>query len=966
MAEATSTDDSPTSGYQLSEISRATKSSYQANTQIQQYLVDRLSKPNHNTKFKTLMIIKHVCRTGRPEFKREMGRNVDAIRECLQFKGPPDPLRGDEIYRRVRDCAREVLEALFDGQMPVVAAANRIQGMGNDFTPPEGPKPTASGYLSSMATSISSAVMGEGDNSPKYAGHPGATSNFGPPGSTGGGGGYDPRVYNNNHSNNNFSSGGGSSSGGFGNPNYADPRGEKTWLQKASELASSAASTAAAAAGFNKSDTNEPLQMNRNFSQPQSGTFNRAAFSNPEGSSGMGGYNYATNRGPNAIHANNSPYSPQSYPPGSMPQQSPYGGQNPGMGGGGGGIVPDMPLSVTGFGRAGGGLDNGNYEKNIIDSLCEPAGLRPVPPEEKLQDFLATASTLSEEIVGNCILDVLNDESWQSRTKALIVLAKLVKQADCGAHLQWWLDRADVIESLQTDPKANVRTQAFKTLRAIDPSASAIPPPATAAPAPRRIPSARGSFGGPSAAFSTQPLPAGSAATAADAYSEMGTTISEDGSKAISDEGDQAQLPSELEQPPEPEPVPLPPPPPAEMNLLGFDDYDEPTPQPKFAAPQSGIPAVVNTSAPIPVSPLAHEHNQSVEPSPSHYAHPAPLVAMDDSDSLFAGMSVGTGDVPSQSAPSASLSAAPGAAGPAAASTVSTDGSVFDLLNSMVDTPVTASAAAPTTAAGGSSEPDLFGSLVISEHITPVAHVAASGPTGPSVTMATAPAPMSTGNAYLDQFASLMDPVVTPAPQQAQQQHMQQQMQLQHMQQQMASMTPEQQVVYLQMQMQQMQMQGQMQGQQLPVHMQGHPQGLHLTRPIPTAHGIPGNPGNPSYGYPQPPRGVIPGRPTNNGMSMNGMPMNGMPMNGMPMNGTPMNGMPMNGTGPRQGIHLRQGASVIAPGMLSHTAERKNIPIAEGKGGSGFNFMGSPGQNRAATAPDSFSFVTDAMKAQTK
>mmetsp|Transcript_86289 Transcript_86289/g.168783 ORF Transcript_86289/g.168783 Transcript_86289/m.168783 type:complete len:95 (-) Transcript_86289:126-410(-) len=94
--------------------------------------------------------------------------------------------------------------------------------------------------------------------------------------------------------------------------------------------------------------------------------------------------------------------------------------------------------------------------------------------------------------------------------------------------------------------------------------------------------------------------------------------------------------------------------------------------------------------------------------------------------------------------------------------------------------------------------------------------------------------------------------------------------------------------------------------------------------------------------------------------------MNGMPMNGMPMNGTPMNGMPMNGTGPRQGIQLRQGASVIAPGMLSHTAERKNIPIAEGKGGSGFNFMGSPGQNRAATAPDSFSFVTDAMKAQTK
>jgi hypothetical protein len=35
-----------------------TKSSYEANVQIQKYLVERLAKPNHNTKFKALMIIK--------------------------------------------------------------------------------------------------------------------------------------------------------------------------------------------------------------------------------------------------------------------------------------------------------------------------------------------------------------------------------------------------------------------------------------------------------------------------------------------------------------------------------------------------------------------------------------------------------------------------------------------------------------------------------------------------------------------------------------------------------------------------------------------------------------------------------------------------------------------------------------------------------------------------------------------
>lgn len=86
----------------------------------------------------------------------EMSRKAEAIKECLrkslfhphpllhcpvlatpcphdaEFKGPPDPLRGDEPYRRVRDAAKEALDAIFDSHMPVttsaVAAANRIQG----------------------------------------------------------------------------------------------------------------------------------------------------------------------------------------------------------------------------------------------------------------------------------------------------------------------------------------------------------------------------------------------------------------------------------------------------------------------------------------------------------------------------------------------------------------------------------------------------------------------------------------------------------------------------------------------------------------------------------------------------------------------------------------------------------------------------------------------------------------------
>lgn len=42
----------------------------------------------------------HVCMKGRAEFKMSMQREAQLIKDCLTFAGPPDPLRGEEIYRR--------------------------------------------------------------------------------------------------------------------------------------------------------------------------------------------------------------------------------------------------------------------------------------------------------------------------------------------------------------------------------------------------------------------------------------------------------------------------------------------------------------------------------------------------------------------------------------------------------------------------------------------------------------------------------------------------------------------------------------------------------------------------------------------------------------------------------------------------------------------------------------------------
>lgn len=450
LSNATSADDSPTPGYMLNEISRATTANYNNSVQLQEYLLSRVTKNNHNVKFKCLVIIKHVCRTGRPEFKKEMGRNVNPIKECLQYRGPPDPLRGDEIYKRVRDAAREALDAIFDSQMPVttssVAAANRIQGMGGDYVPTDVQRPSAStGMLSNIVSSISTTVMGDGTDA-TYAGHPGAQGSFNQPStgvsgsSSGSGAGGSSNAT------------GGNSSGmvGLGNPNFSDARLEKSWYERAREMAVS---------------TSQKLSNSSEPNRPNSG-------------SSSGEYNYTTNRGNQALGS--LPYKTPQQNQNSIGSSTNTTGWQQTAGGNIGrgspinvpqrstGVVPDMPtLGGPGSGRAGAAQSDGSYERNIIETLCEPGGLKPVPPEQKLKEFVSSAQGLNEEVVGNCLLDVLNSDAWQSRTKALIVIANLVKIPNYPAHLTWWQGQVEEIQSLLSDSKAGVRTQAAKVLRAM-------------------------------------------------------------------------------------------------------------------------------------------------------------------------------------------------------------------------------------------------------------------------------------------------------------------------------------------------------------------------------------------------------------------------------------------------------------------------------------------------------------------
>lgn len=83
------------------------------------------------------------------ETKREIQRHASAIRNLYQFRGQPDPLRGDAPNKAVRDTAHETLEVLFNqedikptNEDYVSTGRKKMEGFGNSaFEPSSNSRP---------------------------------------------------------------------------------------------------------------------------------------------------------------------------------------------------------------------------------------------------------------------------------------------------------------------------------------------------------------------------------------------------------------------------------------------------------------------------------------------------------------------------------------------------------------------------------------------------------------------------------------------------------------------------------------------------------------------------------------------------------------------------------------------------------------------------------------------------------
>ena len=413
LARATSADDGPTPGYLYGEIAKMTRASFDVCAKVEEYLAKRCSNKNANVKLKALVVIRHVAEKGAPQFKQQMVRRLPVIKDCQQFSGPPDPLRGDEPYRKVRVAAKDAIEALTsddyeqpaqsmqgfsgggdaynDGPANYPPQRGRMEGFGNSI--PEAEPTTYMAKAQRMASQMAEKAASRLQKS-----------------DSGYRGGDQRRSAE-------FSSH--RSMPGVGNPRFGDARNAPpSWKERVQEGARQAA------------DSVQKMRF---------GTSSTESF-DPS-------YNYASNRGANA-------YGGGTFQAPSSSSSQDWGDRRRGNVGGGWGNTntPQPPprqsapsykayttTQSSSAGRAGGAATDGAYERHLVQDLCGAGGTRAAPPPDKLQAFIESAATLDADAVGPALLEELDDaKPWQSRAKACAVVEALCRADGCEHHLGYF------------------------------------------------------------------------------------------------------------------------------------------------------------------------------------------------------------------------------------------------------------------------------------------------------------------------------------------------------------------------------------------------------------------------------------------------------------------------------------------------------------------------------------------------
>lgn len=156
LARATEGTDAPTPGYLYVDLAKIASSNLTACQDMANYLTRRLAaKQNPNIKFKCCKTLAKLCdAVPRNNFRRCVAQDhegIRAIKEAMNFRGMPDPVRGDEPNQKVRIAAKEALDAVYR-ETPSSMETSSIGGT-----------PASASYYSNPNASTSSSMQGIGN-----------------------------------------------------------------------------------------------------------------------------------------------------------------------------------------------------------------------------------------------------------------------------------------------------------------------------------------------------------------------------------------------------------------------------------------------------------------------------------------------------------------------------------------------------------------------------------------------------------------------------------------------------------------------------------------------------------------------------------------------------------------------------------------------------------------------------------
>ncbi|KAI2506916.1 ENTH domain containing protein [Fragilaria crotonensis] len=446
LARATEGTIAPTPGYLYLDIAKNVATSPMACQEVATYLSRRLqSKQNPNIKYKCLKVIAKVAESPvtRGMFKRTMAQDSQSmacIKEALQFRGPPDPARGDEPYQKVRTAAKEAMDAIYSDAPTSTSASHagdygnaygaavgghagpptpstRMEGIGNPmFKDPRDPSNqpmTAETFLREAAEAVTGMIRDplarNVDLGPPPGPRPGAMPGYG------GGGTYPPGR---------------------------------------SQLAQSTGGQWTMASNRGPHAVNPPANFQQDsayYQQKQAYDWaSKSGSAGQSGTSGVGGSWGA----PSVVGA-----TPASYVPSNMNPQQPHIG---------------IISTQTTHGHGGTAVSDGQFEKQLVMELCPPGGLKAEPPPDKLQKFVQTVPSLDADLVCPALLDCLEEgQPWIIRAKALCVMEACITVGPSGEPAQ------RVMTLLGLSPSDANRNPASAPT-----TANSFPPPVAAPPAP--------------------------------------------------------------------------------------------------------------------------------------------------------------------------------------------------------------------------------------------------------------------------------------------------------------------------------------------------------------------------------------------------------------------------------------------------------------------------------------------------